>query len=407
MKKTNHPGVSQMKDGRLHVRVVATDPRTGKRTYRRKTLEHGATKEEALTVLAQMKEAIRAGHPKRSGPSKRRTVTDFAEHWLEGKARRVRPAVAEHYEQVLSCLILPRLGDYYLESVEREDVEDWVKWVERLRMKDGRPYARATIMGFWSILSRFLRDAAAAARIPDPTFRVDPPDPKPIQRRELGTLQADEVEVLLAKVKRFTPHRYAEVFMLVYTGMRAGELYALRWEDIKAHERRIKVCRSVWHGHVDLPKTGVVREVAYLAEMTPVIEEHRQRLVEVDHPGLEKGLVFPADNGGYRMPQSLHKPLAIAAKSAAIDVKVTPQVLRRTFNTLMVTLGVDRIVLRSQMGHSHEKMTELYSGVPIEEKVKAVKRLVRESRPLEPEPDEPAEKSRSNVIQLRTRRKKP
>lgn len=74
--------------------------------------------------------------------------------------------------------------------------------------------------------------------------------------------------------------------------------------------------------------------------------------------------MFPADNGAYRLSQSLHKPLKLAAEAAGLDIKVTPQVLRRTFNTLMLDLKVDRIVLRSQMGHSSEEMTERDSGIP-------------------------------------------
>jgi len=59
-----------------------------------------------------------------------------------------------------------------------------------------------------------------------------------------------------------------------------------------------------------------------------------------------------------------------------VSIKVTPQVLRRTFNTLMLLAGVDRVVLRSQMGHCSEEMTERYAGIRNEAKVEAVKQLV-------------------------------
>jgi len=72
----------------------------------------------------------------------------------------------------------------------------------------------------------------------------------------------------------------------------------------------------------------------------------------------------------------LHKPLALAASAASIEVKVTAQVLRRTFNTLMVHAGVDRIVLRSVMGHCTEAMTERYAGVGIPAKQAALQRLM-------------------------------
>ena len=373
--KTKYPGISKTPDGRFKVRVVIIDPRTGKRMNVRKIMSHGANLEEALTEQLRIKQEIRVGHPN-NAPNKQRSVTDYAVRWLEVKARRVRKGVAERYEQVLSTHILPRLGDIYLESITREDVEDWVTWVESIRMNDGRPYARDTIMGFWSILRRFLKDAAASAGIPDPTYRVDPPNPEAIQRRELRTLSAAQLVELLDNVKQFAPNRYAEAYLLAYTGMRPGELFALLWENIREADKRIDVLWSVRRGVVNATKTGVGRQVAYLDTMTPILRAHRKRLVAMQHIGLKTGLVFPADTGVYRLSQSLHKPLALAAEAAGIDVRVTPQVLRRTFNTLMLELKVDRIVLRSQMGHSSEEMTERYAGVAIEAKRRAVSQLL-------------------------------
>ncbi len=116
--------------------------------------------------------------------------------------------------------------------------------------------------------------------------------------------------------------------------------------------------------------------MAYLDTMTPILKAHRERMVAAEHVGLKTGLVFPADNGVHRLSQSLHKPLRLAAEAAGLDIKVTPQVLRRTFNTLMLELKVDRIVLRNQMGHSSEEMTERYAGIPIEAKRRAVSQLL-------------------------------
>ena len=42
--------------------------------------------------------------------------------------------------------------------------------------------------------------------------------------------------------------------------------------------------------------------------------------------------------------------------------------MRRSFNTICLNKGVNEIVLRAMMGHASQEMTELYAGVPIEEK---------------------------------------
>ena len=195
-------------------------------------------------------------------------------------------------------------------------------------------------------------------------------------RREKRTLTADDLGLLLEKVRLLVPERYAEVYLLGYTGMRAGELFALKWEDMDEQRQRILVRRSVWHGHEDLTKTVEPREVALTEGMVRVLRDHRKRMFAEQRRGFASGLVFPSKVGTHRTPSSLHKPLALATEAAEIEVRVTAQVLRRTFNTLMVHAGVDRIVLRSQMGHTSEEMTRRYAGIAIEAKHAAVARLV-------------------------------
>ena len=65
--------------------------------------------------------------------------------------------------------------------------------------------------------------------------------------------------------------------------------------------------------------------------------------------------VASADHGGLRLPQSAAKIYEHGREAAKLDIRVGPQVLRRTLNTLMLRAGVDRITLRAILGHSSEK----------------------------------------------------
>ena len=98
------------------------------------------------------------------------------------------------------------------------------------------------------------------------------------------------------------------------------------------------------------------------------------------HKGLGTGLVFPSDNGGLRDPGSTKKMWPALRKELTTDIRVGPQELPRTFNTQMMLAGVDRITLRSIMGHTTEAMTQRYAGVPEDKKAEAVQRL----RPQDP-----------------------
>lgn len=159
-----------------------------------------------------------------------------------------------------------------------------------------------------------------------------------------------------------------------------GELFALQWADVDEARGRITIRHAHRRGTLGSTKTDDPREVALTPGMADVLRAHRRSQLAVQHPGLERGLVFPADTGGFRGPESLHKPLGRAGQAAGVDVKVGPQVLRRTFNTLMLLGNVDRIVLRSQMGHCSEEMTQRYAGVPVAAKQLAVLDLEARTR---------------------------
>jgi integrase len=383
-RKTRFPGVYRLPDGRFWVRATFVCPRTGKRRDTSAALPSGATEDEALREQRRLRETLAAaGEPQPAASTPKPTVASYAKQWLEAKARRLRPSVVAEYTRVLADFILSRIGEVRLDELTRTHIEEWVAWAEthtkppKPEEEEGERYARETVQHWWRILTGLVRDAVAELSLPtDPTARVRPPSPRVPRRREGRTLTAAELGALLDQVKQFAPDRHAEAFVLAFTGMRAGELFGLHWSDIDEERQRILVRRSVWRGHEDLPKTAEPREVALTKELATALREHRRWLVTEQHPGLETGLVFPSDVATHRTSASLHKALGLAAEAAKIDVRVTPQVLRRTFNTLMVHAGVDRIVLRSQMGHSSEEMTQRYAGVDVSAKAVAVGRLL-------------------------------
>ncbi len=378
-RKTRHRGVYRLPGGRWWIRVRATEARTGRSRETTKTMPAETTEAEALVTLGRLKAQLRAGEPLERAPA-RISLSDFAEQWCEDAGRRLKPSTAEHYADVLASRVLPHLGDLYVDALTRRDFERWVAWAERTTRKDGLAYSRDTIRGWWRVLCLFVRDACAEHGLPDPIVRVRGPRGRAGGRRDKRTLTAEELGAVLEVVERELPERFAEVYVLAYTGMRPGELYSLQWTDIDEARGRLLIRRSHRRGVVGTTKTGDPREAALTARMAELLRAHRRWLLEAQHPGLERGLVFPSRTGGHRGPESLHKPLRRAGEQAGVDVRVGPQVLRRTFNTLMLLGNVDRVVLRSQMGHCSEAMTQRYAGVPVAAKIAAVEALESRTR---------------------------
>ncbi|MGM0578998.1 MAG: tyrosine-type recombinase/integrase [Myxococcota bacterium] len=373
--KTRHPGVYRRDKDGVFVAYVGVRVE-GKTKFRTSTLPAGATVEDAVREAARLRQAIRVEaqtpmpHPQAtSRVHDVRTVEDYGHQWLDAKKARLKPSAYQHYEHTVMKRILPWLGHLGIDDVCRGALESWVAWAEGQRKANGDPYSQDTLRTWWRPLKTMMSDLAADFGIPDPTRRVRPPESHAPRVREEATLTVEELGEFLGAVKQLSPNRYAEVATLAWTGMRAGELYGLKWECVDFHAERIVIQRSVSKGELtETTKTKAARVVPMYAELVAVLQEHRQDLLKQQHRGLQSGLVFPAQTGGVRTPQSLKKVFVLAREATGLSVRVGPQVLRRTFNTLMVQAGVDRITLRAMMGHTSEAMTERYAGVSLDAK---------------------------------------
>ena len=385
--KTRHQGVYQEKD-QWWIQATQRD-HTGRRVKRGKYLPLTTPLTQVVLARSQMVVELeqeladrRQARPQ-PAPVTKTTLADFAEQWLGQRVKRIKPSTTKRYVAVLGERLLPVLGEYNIASLTRADVDAWVAYLENQRQPSGEPYARDTLLGWWRAGGTLLRDAAAVAGIADPTLRVMAPRSQRRGVREKVTLTAGQLGDLLQTVKAVHPSWYAEVFVLAYTGMRPGELYALEWSDVDKPAGVIHVRRSVWHGQVSTTKTDDPRDVGLTEPIRAVLAEHRTQMLQEQHRGLESGLVFPSERGGYRLGQSLLKPLTESAAMAGIETRVTPQVLRRTFNTLLLEAGVNAEVLRSQMGHASARMTSRYAGIHAEAKQTAVERLHRAVEPTQ------------------------
>jgi len=95
---------------------------------------------------------------------------------------------------------------------------------------------------------------------------------------------------------------------------------------------------------------------------------------------VEAGWVFPNPEGGPMYTTVLRKPfnqaLDYLAKKGDEVQRITIHGLRRTLNNLLRQETLDKVVVRSVIGHVTEKMTEHYSHVPVSEKASALAQVI-------------------------------
>lgn len=90
---------------------------------------------------------------------------------------------------------------------------------------------------------------------------------------QLNPLTREEVAALLETVKAKAPRCYPLFLCAVRTGLRMGELLALRWEDLDFHGRFIAVSRSYTHWQITTPKSGESRRVDMSRELTQTLKD--------------------------------------------------------------------------------------------------------------------------------------
>lgn len=168
-------------------------------------------------------------------------------------------------------------------------------------------------------------------------------------------LSGDEVAKLLVYTREHAQNVFPMVATAIYTGMRKGELFGLRWIDVMFDRSAIHVAHSYWK----TPKSNKWRPIPLHPALRPVLQ-HWQRYCP---PG---PLVFPVVPERGRRPRmgTPDDMLGIEEllQSSGCHVPVRPwHAMRHTFASHYVMAGGNLLALQKILGHSKFEMTQIYS----------------------------------------------
>lgn len=367
--KTDETGVYRLTDGRFRVLAAAKDPEKGRMVQRQRTLPKGTTLEEAVEVRANLMDEIRTP----ATPGETRTLTDYCERWIERKARTSKPSSARTAAKALGDHILHvevvengemvELGDIRLSDLRREHLLQWVDWASTARKPDEELYSSSTVRKWWRYFRAVVKDLAASGRIPrDYTQRISPPSTGRRGVRDKDVYCWYELQAIIDAAETAAPRRHAEIAVLCRTGMRSGELWALKWDDVNFPNGTIHVHRSVSGGRVtDKTKTDRDRVLPMLEPIGELLEEHRTQQLRRQHPGFERGLVFPSQKGTPRTPGSLRAAFENIREELELSETPTPQLIRQSVCTYLAGHpGVPEAAITALVGNTPEVRKDFY-----------------------------------------------
>jgi integrase len=141
-----------------------------------------------------------------------------------------------------------------------------------------------------------------------------------------------------------------------FTGLRRGELIALRWRDVDFERAAIRVGASYANGNLTTPKSGRGRVVPMVSEVAAALAKLGQR----EHTLGDDDLVFHGDVGTYLDASALRRRFRAAQKRAGLR-QIRFHDLRHTFGTLAVRGAESIVELQAWMGHAEVRTTMRYT----------------------------------------------
>jgi integrase len=303
------------------------------------------TRASAQTVLDET--LVRARRGELGGVARMQAkFSDAADEWLRYVERdRERKASTIRDYRLMIGRLKRDLGQFRLEDVTPERIESY-----RDSLID-RGLSNRTVNKYLVVLHGIFKRAMKAYRLPsNPLTLVEkrPNNGKP----NIDVFSREEV---MALARKAASELDATLYMTAaFTGLRMGELFALRWRDVDFELDAVHVRRSFTGGREGTPKSGKERTVPMAAEVAAALARlsRRERFVADDD------LVFSGKLGGHLSPSRVRIRYKAALRRAGLRL-LRFHDLRHTFGTHAIRTADSREVME-WMGHQDLKTTQLY-----------------------------------------------
>jgi integrase len=379
-RKNNDGTVSSytLTSGETRYRIAYTLPLPGGQ-LERKFKKGYLDAEEAENALDDIRVDIRRGEHIQET---RDTLDGYAHTYFD--SLRVKPSTLDAYRRHYNNHISPTLGKRKLSDITTTDLNVLYRQLERSGRKDqghaGQPLSAATVRHVHAILVQvFSATIADGLRRTNPATarNINPPTLREAAAPEMTTWDDEQARQFLAWSKDANDYLYLAWYLLLATGMRRGELLALRWRDINLSKGTIAVTRAVNYVKIDghkrnvfgPPKSGKKRTIDIDAGTVAELQTHRDRIgavlpemVTPDSPVLANrhGQTLNPERFSVQFQERLVK-----AQATLPDLpKIKVHELRHSHATMLLVSGTHPKVVQERLGHATINITlGIYSHV--------------------------------------------
>lgn len=284
------------------------------------------------------------------------TVGTYADAWLKAMAATVKPATLESYADTVRLHVRPALEHMRVRDLERGQVKALL--VEKL----GAGYSRNSVRIIHATLRAMLNAAIDdGALLANPAVRLGRAlrlvASKQVRQEEVKAMDREQRARFLAAAFEHEAWLAPMWFFGFRVGVRPGELYAVREEDLDLEHAKVRIVQNLSDDgtRVDTPKGNRGRDVDLSAETVELLRHHLAfRKAEKLRRGWRDMPValFSSTTGGYLDPHNVRRAFRKVLHAAGLPVHFTPHGLRHTYASLMLVAGVDVYYVKRMLGHA-------------------------------------------------------
>ena len=295
-------------------------------------------------------------------------VSDWFDRWLSVYVQPLKKAATyEQYNNLWEKHIKPKIGSNLIKKISSIDIQEIIadmnkKGLSTWTMKHTRKVLHIAF-------SQALKEKIIAE---NPVKDIEIPNKQAKPRK---TLTIQELKIIFDALKE-TRWYWCFRFMLV-TGLRRGEILALKYSDIDYRNRRIIVDESNSLNGIGDTKSAKVHYVPLSEEAIYFLSKQKEMLLERVNPALfntdlkKLDLIFPSEDGHLMKPDSLNSVLDRINKKTGLHA--TPHMFRHTF-VYMSKGRMNLKELQETLGHDESTTTlDIYGTMLSDTKTTAIK----------------------------------
>lgn len=304
---------------------------------------------------------------------------DWAEEWLQKKKRFVKESTYANYSILMQNHIILAFSDEIPEKISTEKIQAAVlQWLERGRLNNKGSLARKTVKDMVVILKMCLKDYELSKNQEIRIYSINFPR-EYYKTEKKDVLTEGEYRNFLMIIQKNLNYETLGYAICLYTGIRIGELCALKWKDINLKERIIRIDKTIQRIYLKNGNKGTTKIVITLPKSSKSIRRIpiANQLYQLLHFFQKKNTDTYVLTGKEKY---IEPRLYRTHYNKFLEQHNLPLIrfhgLRHTFATRCIEAGADYKIVSELLGHASVNTTlNLYVHPQMEEKRRCVELL--------------------------------